>query len=300
MAMVLKTDLPLSLSYTGKVRETYDLDGKLLLIATDRISAFDVVLPCGIPDKGLVLNQISAFWFKKTEHIMPNHLISEINDMKALSKFMPGGTILPEYVVGRSMVVHKAERVPVEAIVRGYLSGSAWVEYKTSGTISGMRQIEGLRESQELPRPLFTPTTKADSGHDLPITKSELEDLIGKQVARDVEEKSLAIYEYARDYARNHGIIVADTKFEFGFINGELAIIDELLTPDSSRFWDIDIYTVGQSQPSFDKQPIRDWLADSGWNKEPPAPTLPQDVIDTTTLRYTQVFNRLTGLELKK
>jgi phosphoribosylaminoimidazole-succinocarboxamide synthase len=278
MSILLKTELPLTLSYSGKVRDTYELDDKLLLIATDRISAFDVVLPCGIPDKGLVLNQISTFWFEKTEHIVPNHVIAEIDSMDILMNYIPAKTVLPEYLIGRSMIVHKAERLPVEAIVRGYLSGSAWVE----------------------PQSLFTPTTKADSGHDMPITKQELNDLIGEDIANELEEKSLTIYEYARDYARNHGIIVADTKFEFGFINGQLSLIDELLTPDSSRFWDANIYKVGQSQPSYDKQPIRDWLADSGWNKEPPAPALPQTVIDTTTLRYTQVFNRLTGLRLIK
>jgi phosphoribosylaminoimidazole-succinocarboxamide synthase len=300
MSILLKTELPLTLSYSGKVRDTYELDDKLLLIATDRISAFDVVLPCGIPDKGLVLNQISTFWFEKTEHIVPNHVIAEIASMDILMNYIPAKTVLPEYLIGRSMIVHKAERLPVEAIVRGYLSGSAWVEYKESGTIGGIKQIKGLEESQELPQSLFTPTTKADSGHDMPITKQELNDLIGEDIANELEEKSLTIYEYARDYARNHGIIVADTKFEFGFINGQLSLIDELLTPDSSRFWDANIYKVGQSQPSYDKQPIRDWLADSGWNKEPPAPALPQTVIDTTTLRYTQVFNRLTGLRLIK
>jgi len=299
MSTLLEATLPLPLFCRGKVRDTYDLGDKLLIIATDRISAFDFVLPCGIPEKGLVLNQLSSFWFEKTNHIMPNHLIRVIEGTNSLLGYLSTGDALPDYIIGRSMVTYKAERIPVECVVRGYLSGSAWAEYKEAGTISSMPQPKGLEESQELPQPLFTPTTKAESGHDLPLNKQELEDLVGKNTAQDLEEKSLAIYQFARDYARGQGIIIADTKFEFGFINDKLILIDELLTPDSSRFWDAGQYTVGCSQPSFDKQPVRDWLTASGWNKQPPAPELPPEVIEATTYRYREAYHRLTGRKLQ-
>lgn len=298
-AIVTETNLPLTLFCRGKVRDTYDLGDKLLIISTDRISAFDVVLPNPIPDKGLVLNQLSCFWFEKTRHIVPNHLITPVDTADSLRPYLPPKVTLPDYLLGRSMVVLKAQRVPVECVVRGYMAGSAWSEYKESGTISGMPTPKGMQESQELPQPLFTPTTKADIGHDLPLNKKELEDLVGKRVARDLEEKSLAIYQYARDYARERGIIIADTKFEFGYIDGKLILIDELLTPDSSRFWDATQYIVGRSQPSFDKQPVRDWLISSGWNKEPPAPVLPSDVVEATTRRYREAYERLTGKALQ-
>jgi len=196
------------------------------------------------------------------------------------------------------MITLKAERIPVECVVRGYLSGSAWTEYKEAGTISGAPAPKGLQESQELPESLFTPTTKAETGHDEPLSKKELENLVGKTTARDLEQKSLAVYRYGRDYAQGQGIIIADTKFEFGFVDGKLILIDELLTPDSSRFWDATQYSVGRSQPSFDKQPVRDWLVASGWNKEPPAPMLPPEVIEATTRRYVEAYQRLTGREL--
>ncbi len=298
-AIVTETNLPLTLFCRGKVRDTYDLGDKLLIISTDRISAFDVVLPNPIPDKGLVLNQLSCFWFEKTCHIVPNHLITPVDTADSLRPYLPPKVTVPDYLLGRSMVVLKAERVPVECVVRGYMAGSAWSEYKESGTISGMPTPKGMEESQELPQPLFTPTTKADIGHDLPLNKKELEDLVGKRVALDLEEKSLAIYQYARDYARERGIIIADTKFEFGYIDGKLILIDELLTPDSSRFWDAAQYIVGRSQPSFDKQPVRDWLISSGWNKEPPAPVLPSDVVEATTRRYREAYERLTGKALQ-
>lgn len=298
MSVILETTLPIPLAYRGKVRDTYDLGDKLLLIATDRISAFDSVLPCGIPDKGIVLNQLSAFWFDKTKHIIPNHLITIINTAESLKQYFPNGATLPDYLVGRSMIVHKAERVPIEAVVRGYISGSAWAEYQESGTISGIPQPKGIVESQELPQPLFTPTTKADSGHDMPLSKKNLENLVGKATALELEEKSLSIYQHARSYAQSRGIIIADTKFEFGFITGKLALIDEILTPDSSRFWDATKYAVGQSHQSYDKQPVRDWLTDSGWNKEPPAPTLPQKIIDETSERYKAAYKKLVGIEL--
>ena len=293
-----EANLPLPLFCRGKVRDTYNLDDKLLIVSTDRLSAFDVVLPDPIPDKGRVLNQISFFWFEKTSQVMPNHLITPIDTLDSLKQYFPPNTTLPDYLIGRSMITLKAERVPVECVVRGYISGSAWAEYKQAGTICGMPTPKGLQESQELPEPIFTPTTKADTGHDEPLSKKEMENLVGKSTARELEEKSLAVYQHARNYARGRDIIIADTKFEFGFVDGKLILIDELLTPDSSRFWDTAQYTVGCSQPSLDKQPVRDWLVASGWNKEPPAPKLPPEVIKATTRRYVEAYQRLTGKKL--
>ena len=298
--VLLNTDLPLPLFFLGKVRDTYDLGNQLLVVATDRISAFDVVLPCGIPNKGLVLNLLSAFWFNQTRNLMPNHLIEAVDDVHCLNAYLPAESRFPypAYLAGRSMVVKKAKRIPVECVVRGYLSGSAWAEYQQYGTISGFSLPKGLQESQELPQPLFTPTTKAESGHDQPLTMDEMKRLVGEALAEEVRKKSLAIYSYAQEYARARGIIIADTKMEFGLANGELILIDELLTPDSSRIWDAEQYKVGQSQPSYDKQPVRDWLVQSGWNKEPPAPMLPPKVIEATTKRYEQAYQRLTGRKL--
>jgi phosphoribosylaminoimidazole-succinocarboxamide synthase len=296
MSMTIsETQLPLRLFCRGKVRDTYNLDGSLLIISTDRLSAFDVVLPDPIPDKGMVLNQLSRFWFEKTSQVMPNHLIAPVESVDSLKRYFTDKTTPPDYLAGRSMITIKAERVPVECVVRGYISGSAWAEYKKTGTISGMPAPKNLGESQELPQAIFTPTTKAEAGHDEPLSKKELENLVGKTTAAELEEKSLAVYQYARDYARSRDVIIADTKFEFGFADGRLILIDELLTPDSSRFWDASQYTVGRSQPSFDKQPVRDWLIASGWNKEPPAPKLPPDVIEATTRRYREAYQRLTG-----
>ncbi len=292
---LFETDLPLPLFGRGKVRDSYDLGDKLLIVSTDRLSAFDVVLPDPIPHKGLVLNQISCFWFEKTSHVMSNHLITPIDTLDSLKQYIPPKTTLPDYLLGRSMITLKAERVSVECVVRGYISGSAWAEYKQAGTISGMPAPKGLQESQELPEPIFTPTTKAETGHDEPLSEKEMENLVGKSTARELEEKSLAVYQHARDYALGQGIIIADTKFEFGFVDGRLILIDELLTPDSSRFWNTDQYAIGRSQPSLDKQPVRDWLADSGWNKAPPAPKLPPEVIKATTRRYVEAYQRLTG-----
>ena len=230
---------------------------------------------------------------------MPNHLITSIDTMESLTPYLPPGTTLPDYLAGRSMITIKAERVPVECVVRGYISGSAWTEYKETGTISGISAPKGLQESQELPEPLFTPTSKAEAGHDEPLSKKEMENLVGKSTASELEEKSLAVYQHARDYAQGQGIIIADTKFEFGFVDGKLILIDELLTPDSSRFWNIAQYTVGRSQPSLDKQPVRDWLAASGWDKKPPAPMLPPEVVKATTQRYVEAYQRLTGKKLQ-
>lgn len=308
MSILLEANLPLRLLRRGKVRDIYDLGDKLLIVASDRISAFDFVLPCGIPDKGKVLNQLSAFWFGKTAYIMPNHLVKVIdsnialNEVKNLTDY-PGE--LPDYLVGRSMIVAKAERIPMECIVRGYLAGSAWVEYKDGGTVNSIRLPAGMKESQILLQPMFTPTTKGETEHDRPLTNQdikELEEMVAGKLKRGnlnlikgLEKKSLLIYRYAQDYARSKGIIIADTKFEFGLINGELTLIDELLTPDSSRFWAASQYEAGRSQPSLDKQPVRDWLSASGWDKEPPAPTLSSEVIEATTQRYNKIYQLLTG-----
>jgi len=306
MSVLLETNLPLPLFRRGKVRDVYDLApdsirGKLLIVSTDRISAFDVVLPCGIPDKGKVLNQLSAFWFKKTAHILPNHLIKVIDSVDTLRDVLYQLTAdsyqlkVLDYLIGRSMLVAKGERIPVECVVRGYLSGSAWAEYKETGKVGHIHLPSGMKESQELPQPIFTPTTKSDTEHDRPLTNQDIKSLGVEDLFGELEQKSLLIYCYARDYAKRRGIIIADTKFEFGFINGQLALIDELLTPDSSRFWDARRYEVSHSQPSFDKQPIRDWLLASGWDKEPPAPMLPPEVIEGTSKRYREVYSRLTG-----
>ena len=303
MSVLLETDLP-NLFYRGKVRDTYEVaDDQFLLIATDRVSAFDVVLPAGIPDKGIVLNQFSAFWFEQTSHIVPNHLIEVVNDVNWLNstygeRVCSGYYSYPPYVARRSMIVRRAERIDVECVVRGYISGSAWDEYQKSGTICGITLPEDLRESERLLQPIFTPTTKADTGHDEPITIEEMRGLIGEALTREIMEKSLAIYDYAAQYARGRGIIIADTKMEFGMVNGKLILIDELLTPDSSRFWDVETYSPGKPQPSFDKQPLRDWLSASGWNKEPPAPELPPEIVESTAERYREAYRRLTGKEL--
>jgi len=300
-SVLLNTNLPLSLFIRGKVRDTYDLGNLLLIIATDRISAFDSVLPCGIPSKGRVLNQLSAFWFEKTENLVPNHLIKVVDDVHCLDAYLPTESRFPypSYLTGRSMIVKKAKRIPVECVVRGYLSGSAWAEYQQHGTVSGFLLPKGLQESQELSQPLFTPTTKAESGHDLPLSMDEIKRLVGEALAEEVKEKSLAIYSSAQQYARARGIIIADTKMEFGLDNDKLILIDELLTPDSSRFWDASLYEIGRSQPSYDKQPVRDWLVQAGWNKEPPAPMLPLDVIEATTKRYEQGYEKLTDRKLR-
>jgi phosphoribosylaminoimidazole-succinocarboxamide synthase len=303
--ILTNTNLPLPLFRRGKVRDVYDLGDRLLIVSTDRISAFDVVLPCGIPDKGKVLNQLSAFWFKKTAHILPNHLIRVIDSADTLRDVISQLTAdsyqlkALDSFIGRSMLVAKAERIPVECVVRGYLSGSAWAEYKETGKVGHIHLPRGVKESQELSPPIFTPTTKSDTEHDRPLTKQDIKDLGIEDLFGELEQKSLLIYSYARDYAKRRGIIIADTKFEFGFINGQLALIDELLTPDSSRFWDASQYEVGHSQPSFDKQPVRDWLLDSGWDKEPPAPMLPQEVIESTSKRYCEVYSKLTGRVLR-
>ena len=299
-SVLINSELPLPVFVKGKVRDTYDLGKQLLIVATDRLSAFDVVLPCGIPDKGRVLNQISAYWFNETKNIIANHVIEMINDPKALDKFLPAGQrfAYPAYLAGRSMLVKKVKRLPVECVVRGYLAGSAWAEYQKSGTAFGIPLPKKMLESQELPEPLFTPTTKADTGHDMPMTIEEMGKLIGVKLANDIKDKSLAVYNYARKQAIGKGIIIADTKFEFGLEGDKLIVIDEMLTPDSSRFWDAKLFKPGQSQPSYDKQPVRDWLTNSGWNKEPPAPMLPPEVIESTSRIYRTAYELLTGKKL--
>ncbi len=293
MSVLIDTALP-GLTHRGKVRDTYDLGDRLLIVATDRISAFDVILPTGIPDKGAVLTQMSAFWFERTGGVVPNHFI-RLADGTAADE-LPFA--LPPEFVGRSMIVRKARRVDVECVVRGYLAGSGWEEYRQSRSVCGIRLPEGLWESQELPEPVFTPTTKAGEGHDLPMTYGDVIQAVGPDAAGVLRTRSLALYRYAAAYARERGIIIADTKFEFGWLDDELIVIDEVLTPDSSRFWAVDAYEPGRPQPSFDKQYVRDWLTASGWNKEPPAPELPPDVVEGTAQRYREAFRRLTGKEL--
>ncbi len=298
--VLMKTELPLPVFILGKVRDTYDLGSHLLIVSTDRISAFDIVLPSGIPLKGHVLNRLSSFWFRRTSEIIPNHMTEAVDDVHSLDSYVPKESrfAYPSYLRGRSMIVKKVKRIAVECVVRGYITGSAWAEYQERGTVGGQTMSKGLEESQELTQPIFTPTTKAEAGHDEPITAKEIVKLLGQRTAKEIAEKSLAVYAYAREYAKSKGIIIADTKFEFGIDNGRLTLIDELVTPDSSRFWDASQYQVGRPQASLDKQPVRDWLTAHGWNKEPPAPTLPQDVIEATSKRYLKAYEKLTGRNL--
>lgn len=298
--MITLTQLP-DLLHRGKVRDTYQLDDKrLLMVSTDRISAFDVVLPLGIPEKGRVLNQISAFWFQKTQHLVPNHFIMSADDSKAAAdlkaRFSPDG--LPAEIARQAMVVRQAERIDIECVVRGYIAGTAWSEYQAKGTVSGKPVPAGLLEGQAFPELLFTPTTKAEEGHDENMTDQQVLDMVGPALANQLAEVSIAVFDFCKDYALERGLILADTKMEFGLINGELILIDELLTPDSSRFWDAAGYSPGKSQPSFDKQPVRDWLASQDWNREPPAPSLPDDVVAETSERYLEAYYLLTGERL--
>jgi phosphoribosylaminoimidazole-succinocarboxamide synthase len=279
----------LPLLHRGKVRETYAVgDDRLLLVATDRISAFDVVFDQPIPDKGRLLTQISAFWFALLADLGPTHFLS------ADASELPPEAQAPE-LAGRTTLARRAERIDAECVVRGYLAGSGWAEYQRSGSMLGHALPAGLREADRLPEPIFTPSTKAEVGHDENITRDQLASMIGADLARELEERSLALYRAGAAHAEEVGLILADTKFEFGFIDGKVAVIDELLTPDSSRFWDASVYEPGASPPSFDKQYVRDFVASSGWNKEPPAPTLPADVIAGTRDRYARAYELLTG-----
>lgn len=280
----------LKLYKRGKVRDVYDLGDKLLIVSTDRISCFDVVLPCGIPYKGEVLTALSLFWFDLIKDIIPNHLISADIDKYPAE--------LKEYktqLLGRSMLVVKAKSLPIECVVRGYLSGSGWKEYKEKQSVCGIKLPAGLKESDKLPEDIFTPSTKADVGHDMNVDQGYVEGLIGQNTADELKRLSLAVYKRAGDYALSRGIIIADTKFEFGIYNNKLMLIDEVLTPDSSRFWPQDEYAPGRAQMSFDKQFVRDYLESLDWDKTPPAPGLPEEIIEKTTRKYLQAYKRLTG-----
>lgn len=293
---VMELDLPgIRKISSGKVREIFELEGKLLLVATDRISAFDVILPNPIPYKGAVLTQISAFWFDRiaADQIVPHHMITVDADQfpDALRPFRP-------QLEQRATLARKCRPLPVECVVRGYLAGSGWKEYRASGEVCGIRLPAGLRESDRLPEPLFTPATKAVSGHDENIPFERAAEILGSDLAEKVRDYSLRIYSSASEYARSQGIIICDTKFEFGLDGDQLLLIDEVLTPDSSRFWPADSYEPGRSQASFDKQPIRDYLETLDWNKTHPGPSLPVDVIQATTKRYLEAYRRLTGRDL--
>ncbi|MGC8790899.1 MAG: phosphoribosylaminoimidazolesuccinocarboxamide synthase, partial [Desulfurella sp.] len=273
----------------GKVRDVYEIDEKLLIVATDRISAFDVILPNGIPGKGEVLTQISLFWFDKTKDIIQNHIITaDINE------YPPQLKQYIKLLQKRSMLVKKTEPILIECIVRGYISGSGWLEYKQTGKICGIELPKNLKESQKLPEPIFTPSTKAESGHDQNITFEQMSNMIGNDIASQIKDISLKIYDKASQYALEKGIIIADTKMEFGFYNGKLMLIDELLTPDSSRFWLVETYKEGQPQDSFDKQIVRDYLLTLDWNKTYPGPVLPDNIVEKTAKRYKEILEMLT------
>ena len=277
---------------SGKVREVFDLGDTLLFVATDRLSAFDVILPDPIPQKGAVLNQISAFWFRRFTFVK-NHLVTD-----DVAEFPPELTQFRDELRGRSMIVRKTKPLPVECVVRGYLAGSGWKEYQESGSVSGLALPKGLQLASQLPEPIFTPSTKADAGHDENIDWEKCCAALGRDVAERVKDFSLQIYEAGRQHAAGRGIIVADTKFEFGLLDDELFLIDECLTPDSSRFWPADQYVVGQSPPSFDKQFVRDYLETLDWDKTSPGPKLPAEIIEKTAAKYREAFERLTGLPL--
>lgn len=293
--VVLQTNLPLPLFGRGKVRDTYDLGDRLLMVATDRLSAFDSILPNGIPDKGRVLTLLSAFWFGRTREIIPNHLLSvETSDLpESLSASA-------EMLAGRFMLVRKAKRLDFECVVRGYLAGSGWADYQRSGSVCGVQLPTGLRQADELPEPIFTPASKAETGHDINISLDEMKNSVGEDLGQAIADVSIAIYRAAATYALDRGIIIADTKMEFGLLDDQLILIDELLTPDSSRFWAVGEYAPGGSPPSFDKQYVRDWLESSGWNKQPPAPTLPDEVVAGTASRYREAYEWLTGESLPR
>ncbi len=293
-APILQLDLPgIKKLKSGKVREVFDLGDSLLFVASDRISAFDVIMPNGIPRKGEVLTQISYFWFAQTESFQPNHLLSHANEPlpENLKPFA-------DKITRRSMIVKKCQPLAIECVVRGYLAGSGWKEYQKSQTVCGIKLPSGLKESSELPEPIFTPATKAETGHDENISFDEAKKIVGGEIAEQARAASLKIYNFARDYARKRGIIIADTKFEFGLDNGKLILIDEVLTPDSSRFWPSDKFQPGKSQPSFDKQFVRDYLETLDWNKTPPGPKLPDDVVSKTSATYLEAYERLTGKKL--
>ncbi len=289
--VIMKTEMPdVGNLKRGKVRDIYDLKDYLLLVVTDRVSAFDVILPNGIPGKGKVLTQISIYWFKQMENIIKNHIVAtEVKDFPGeLHKYA-------DMLEGRSMLVKKAKPLPVECIVRGYLSGSGWKEYKETGTVCGIKLKEGLLESARLDEPIFTPSTKAEEGHDINISFEEMKKIVGSEMAEKLRDISISIYSNARKTAEKKGVIIADTKFEFGIHNGELILIDELLTPDSSRFWSLKDYTPGRGQDSYDKQIVRDYLLTFDWNKTYPGPRLPDKIVEKTAKRYREILEILTA-----
>ncbi|HKQ37522.1 MAG TPA: phosphoribosylaminoimidazolesuccinocarboxamide synthase [Verrucomicrobiae bacterium] len=291
---LLELDLPgIKKIKSGKVREMFDLGDRLLMMATDRISAFDVVMPNGIPRKGEVLTQISFFWFERFAAWMPNHLLAGANDPLP-KNLQPHAQKLQR----RCMIVKKARPLPIECVVRGYLAGSGWAEYRKQQTVCGIRLPAGLQESSELAEPIFTPATKAETGHDENISFETACKIAGTEVTTKARDASIRLYREAREYARQRGIIIADTKFEFGIYDGQLILIDEVLTPDSSRFWPADDYTAGRGQPSFDKQFVRDYLDTLKWDKTPPGPRLPDDVVSKTTEKYLEAYESLTGRKL--
>jgi phosphoribosylaminoimidazole-succinocarboxamide synthase len=292
---LLQLDLPgIRKLKSGKVREVFDLGDRLLFVATDRISAFDCIMPNGIPRKGEVLTQISYFWFAQMAGFQPNHLLSRANE--PLPAELRGQEA---ELAGRCMVVRKAQPLAIECVVRGYLAGSGLKEYRERQTVCGIKLPAGLQESSELPEPIFTPATKAESGHDENISFAEAAKIVGDDAAEQVRAASMKIYKTAREYARQRGIIIADTKFEFGWFDGKLLLIDEVLTPDSSRFWPADLYQPGRSQPSFDKQFVRDYLETLTWNKTPPAPRLPLEIVAKTQAKYFEAYEKLTGRKLE-
>jgi phosphoribosylaminoimidazole-succinocarboxamide synthase len=278
---------------SGKVREVFDLDDTLLFVATDRLSAFDVILPDPIPDKGAVLNQISAFWFRRFDFVK-NHVVTD-----EIEKFPAQLGPFRDHLRGRSMIVRKTKPLPVECVVRGYLAGSGWKEYQQSGSISGVPLPKDLQLASQLPQPIFTPSTKSEAGHDENIDWEQCCAMVGREIAEKAKDMSLRVYQAGREHAAKCGIIVADTKFEFGLIGDELLLIDECLTPDSSRFWPADQYVVGQSPPSFDKQFVRDYLETLDWDKTPPGPNLPAEIIEKTAAKYREAFEQLTGAPLR-
>jgi phosphoribosylaminoimidazole-succinocarboxamide synthase len=278
----------------GKVRDVYEIDDQLLIVATDRISAFDYVLGSGIPDKGKVLTQLSGFWFDRMGDLVPHHLISmEVDEFPAAARAHAN------QLRGRTMLVRRTDPIPIECVARGYLSGSGWKEYQQSGCVCGIELPAGLRESDRLPEPIFTPATKADSGHDINISEGEAGRLVGEELVAKLKALTLEIYSRGVKHAESKGIIIADTKFEFGIADGQIVLIDEVLTPDSSRFWPHDQYEPGHGQPSFDKQFVRDYLEQIKWNKQPPVPSLPNDVIQRTREKYVEAYRVLTGNDLR-
>ena len=297
---IFETNLP-GLLYRGKVRDTYDLgDDRLLMVASDRISAFDVVMDQPIPGKGIILTQMSSFWFDIIGQVMPNHVIATVSDEAAMENVEITGALIdlsPE-IARRSMVIKKAERLDIECVVRNYIAGSAWAEYEESGTMNGQPLPPGMKAAERFSEPVFTPSTKAASGHDMPLTTKEAKNLVGDEMHRVLEEKSLEVFQAAHDYAGERGMILVDTKFEFGFVDGELTIIDEVLTPDSSRYWDVNDWSSGNFPPAFDKQFLRKWLLGTDWNREPPPPTLPDEIIEQTQARYLESYRRLSGKSL--